>query len=562
MNSDHQVMTSRPQTLLREGLLTSFARFPDKVAIICGNDSYTYAELLSASLSIANTLVEVGVKRGDRVAIYMDNTWPCVVSIYGALFAGATFLAINPQTKADKLGYMLDDSEAKVLITDNHLRNNFLPIVNTTSHLAAVILSGDDFSFYDDTQLSILSFDEIISNSNNLSEPVKVIPNDLAALIYTSGSTGFPKGVMQTHQSMVFAAWSLIEYQRLSEDDRILLVLPIAFDYGLYQLLMTVKIGATLIIERSFTFPAQVYKSIISNSITVFPAVPTILAMIISSHKKKALHFPSITKLTSTAADLPPSFIPYLHDIFPNSLIFKMYGLTECKRVCYLEPELLDLHPESVGRAIPGTETYLLSPEGQPVPMGEPGILYVRGPHIMAGYWKQPELSKAMLKPGKFPGERVLCTHDYFRVDEDELLYFIGRSDDIIKTRGEKVSPVEVEKVLQSFSGINEVCVVGVFDEILGQAIQAFVVTDSEPAPTEKEIKKLCLLHLENFMVPKEIVFLNSLPKTPNGKVNKIILKEMIANEIAHQDTLSNTHSNNRKPENSGGQRADRHLAE
>lgn len=520
--------TSRPQRLLREGLLTSAALFPDKEAIVIGEKSYTYSQLQNAAMSIAYSLLEMGVKRGDRVAVYMDNTWPCIASIYGILFAGAAFLTINPQTKADKLKYILQDSEATVLVTDSHLHKVYAPVLLETKNIAAVILSGTNkinSALENNHPIPILDFEQLVSSSKQLSKPVEVIPNDLAALIYTSGSTGFPKGVMQTHQSMVFAAWSLIEYQRLSADDKILLVLPLAFDYGLYQLLMAAKLGATLVVERSFTFPAVVYKTIINNGVTVFPAVPTILAMMIASHKKKALHFPSITRLTNTAAALTPGFIPYLHEIFPNALIYKMYGLTECKRVCYLEPELVDTHPDSVGRAIPGTETYLLSPEGDPVPVGEPGILYVRGPHIMAGYWKQAKLSKEMLKPGPIPGERVLCTQDYFRLDENGLLYFIGRNDDIIKTRGEKVSPVEVENVLQGIPGINEAGIIGVFDESLGQAVQAFVVLDSASRLTEKQIRKICLARLENFMVPRDIFFLDRLPKTSNGKVDKLSLK-------------------------------------
>lgn len=528
MNTPIQSVPGRPQRLLRDGLIASARRFSDKDAVIVEGKSYTYAELYKAASSLARALQERGVKRGDRVAVYMDNTWPCIVSIYATLLSGGVFFTINPQTKADKLEYVLNNSETKLLLTDSHLVKVFTQALKNTPLVKNIISSGKEF---DDSELGNIHcerFDDVLSNNNPLELPVEVIPNDLAALIYTSGSTGFPKGVMQTHQSMVFAAWSLIEYQRLTENDRILLVLPIAFDYGLYQLLMAVKLGATLVVERSFTFPVKVYQRIEECGVTVFPAVPTIFAMMISAHKKKKLSFPSITRITNTAAALPADFIPYLHEIFPNALIYKMYGLTECKRVCYLEPELVDKNPSSVGRAIPGTEVYLLTEEGESVPAGEPGILYVRGPHIMAGYWKDPERSEKMLKPGKFPGERVLCTHDLFRMDEEGLLYFVGRSDDIIKTRGEKVSPVEVENVLHGISGVKEVGVVGVQDEVLGQAINAFVVMEADSDLNDKKIKKYCLSHLENFMVPGEIIFLDKLPKTSNGKIDKLALQEMV----------------------------------
>jgi len=528
MNTARQILPGRPQRLLRDGLIASVARTPDKDAVIVEGKPYTYYELYDASARLAQALKERGVQRGDRIAIYMDNTWPCIVSIYAALLSGGVFFTINPQTKADKLEFVLNDSEAKILLTDSHLAKVYTQALAKAPLVKNVISSGKKLEDVELKDILIESFDDVLSNNEPIDSPVEVIPNDLAALIYTSGSTGFPKGVMQTHQSMVFAAWSLIEYQRLSENDRILLVLPIAFDYGLYQLLMSIKLGATLVVERSFTFPVKVYQRMEEQSVTVFPAVPTIFAMMISAHKKKELCFPSITRITNTAAALPADFIPYLHEIFPNALIYKMYGLTECKRVCYLEPELVDINPRSVGRAIPGTEVYLLSAEGNPVPVGEHGILHVRGPHIMAGYWKDPERSKKMLKVGDLPGERVLCTHDLFKMDEEGLLYFVGRSDDIIKTRGEKVSPVEVENILHGIEGIKEVGIIGVQDNVLGQAIKAFVVLEESSDLNDKMIKKYCLSYLENFMVPNEFIFIDKLPKTSNGKIDKNVLQEMV----------------------------------
>ena len=526
MNLDAARLTVRPQRLLRDGMLAAVARHPEKVAIVIEGKSYTYAELLDTSLKLAHGLVERGVEKGDRVAIYMDNTWPCVTSIYATLLAGAVFLVINPQTKADKLEFVLNDSDAKILLTDVHLANIFSEAVKPNTQLVGIISSGDLGQSEFDLPVPVDSFNNVIEHTEPLSEPVKVIPNDLAALIYTSGSTGFPKGVMQTHQSMVFAAWSLIEYQRLTEQHRIMLVLPIAFDYGLYQLLMTMKLGATLIVERSFTFPALIYKRIEEFEASVFPGVPTIFAMMISSHKKKPLCFPTINRITNTAAALPEEFVPSLKEIFPNALIYKMYGLTECKRVSYLEPELVDEKPASVGKAIPGTEIYLLSQDGKAVPPGETGILYVRGPHVMAGYWKQPELSARMLKSGKLPGERVLCTQDWFRMDEDGFFYFVGRTDDIIKTRGEKVSPIEVENVLHGMPEIREAAVIGIPDETFGQSIKAYVSLEKNADLNDKKIKKYCMAHLENFMVPKDIVFMDDLPKTANGKIDKKFLAE------------------------------------
>jgi acyl-coenzyme A synthetase/AMP-(fatty) acid ligase len=231
------------------------------------------------------------------------------------------------------------------------------------------------------------------------------------------------------------------------------------------------------------------------------------------------LSFDCIEKVTNTAAALPAEFIPDLKKIFPKALIFKMYGLTECKRVCYLEPELVDIKPGSVGKAIPGTEVYLLSPEGNPVPAGERGILHIRGPHVMLGYWHKEELSKEMFQKGCLPGERILCSNDWFKMDEEGFLYFLGRTDDIIKTRGEKVSPVEIENIIYNINGIKEVAVMGITDEIMGEAILAFVTTHGNTKLDSKDILKECISKLESFMIPKEIVFLDEMPKNSNGKM-------------------------------------------
>jgi acyl-CoA synthetase (AMP-forming)/AMP-acid ligase II len=202
-----------------------------------------------------------------------------------------------------------------------------------------------------------------------------------------------------------------------------------------------------------------------------------------------------------------------------------MYGLTECKRVSYLEPELLAERPSSVGKAIPGTEAVVLV-DGRPADPGEVGILHVRGPHVMAGYWNQPELTAEMLVPGPTPGESMLCTHDAFTVDEDGFLYFVGRTDDIIKSGGQKVSPVEIENVLYSLDGVRDAAVVGVPNETLGESIRAFVVLHAGVTMSERDVIRACRTRLEAFMVPHEVVFRSELPATESGKVRKKSLGE------------------------------------
>ena len=494
-----------PQRLLQDSLLASADEHPAKSAVVAEEASRTYAELRDDALRLARVLQEQGLERGDRVALFLDNTIELPTAIFATLAAGGVFMVVNPQTKADKLAYMLRDSEASVLIGDDALMN-----------IAAE--AGDGLATVK-TTISTRELPELLRAAEPEPRNVGTIPSDLAALIYTSGSTGQPKGVMMTHQAMVFTAGSVAEYLRLGEDDRILNVLPLAFDYGLYQLLMAMRIGGTLVLERSFAFPAKTLKRIDEEEVTVFPGVPTVFATLLST-KTRTPH-PSVRRVTNTAAGLPPSFHDGLHELFPNALIFRMYGLTECKRVSYLEPELVDEKPTSVGRPIPGTEAFVLDEEGRPVEPGETGILYVRGPHVMAGYWNLPEQTAHMLKEGPVPGERMLCTHDHFTIDKDGFLYFVGRTDDIIKTRGEKVSPLEVENALHAIPGVSQAAVIGVPDQVLGEAIQAYVVLDEGAELTEQEIIRACRERLENFMVPRDIVLLDELPQTDTGKVRK-----------------------------------------
>ncbi len=506
----------KAQRLLHDSLLQRGASDErNRTALIADGRSYSFGELLEAAERLAGALRRRGVGRGDRVAIFLENSWACATAIFGTLIAGGVFVLVNPQTKADKLAFILKDSGARALIAEGALEAVALEALGRLEEPPAVIFAGRYAAG------TAESLEAVLAAAEPPAEPAPVIPLDLAAIIYTSGSTGTPKGVMQTHQAMVFTVGSLIQYLRLTENERILCVLPLSFDYGLYQLLMAIALSACLVLERSFTFLGQVLGRVRDERITVFPGVPTIFATLLAAHRRAPLSFPWVTRVTNTAAALPDEFLGGLREIFPNALIYKMYGLTECKRVSYLEPELIDAKPGSVGKAIPGTEVYLLSADGQPVPPGETGILYVRGPHVMAGYWNRPDLTAEMLKPGRLPGERVLCTHDLFRRDDEGFLYFVGRTDDIIKSRGEKVSPVEVENALHRIPGVLEAAVVGVSDLLLGEAVLAYVVTDPAAGLTAQSLRAASAAFLESHMVPAQVFLCEQLPKSSNGKIDK-----------------------------------------
>ncbi len=507
--------------LLHDFLEHSAARLADKVALVVKGARLTYGELDRQANALANALEKAGVERGDRVVVFADNTVETVVSFWGVLKANAVISVVNPLTKADKLTYYLNDCRAKVMITDMHLANVFAESAPHAEHLKQVIVSGT----LDEKRLAGVK--NVVSWSKALDAHAKTAPKrrcldiDLAAIIYTSGSTGDPKGVMLTHRNMLTAATSISTYLEMREDDVVLGVLPLAFDYGLYQLIMSFRVGARLVLERSFAFPAQVLKVMADEKVTGFPGVPTIYAILAELKNLKDFDLSAIRYVTNTAAALPVKHITMLRDLFPTARIYSMYGLTECKRCTYLPYQDIDRKPTSVGIAIPNTELWIVDENDQKVGPNTVGQLVIRGATVMKGYWEKPEATAKKLRPGPIPGEQVLYTGDFCRLDEEGYLYFVGRMDDIIKSRGEKVAPKEVETALMNIKGVKEAAVIGVPDEILGQAVKAFVVLEQGVSFTDKDLMKECQKRLENFMVPKFIEFIAELPKTTTGKIKK-----------------------------------------
>lgn len=501
-------------TLVNYFLELSAVKTPDKVALIHQGKRLTYAEIDAMANSLAVALIDLGIERGDRVAVFMDNSIETVISIFAALKAGGAFMVINYSTKAEKLEYIINDSSAKVIITQD-IRAKIVRSINCPN-LKTIIMSGSH-----STSLSYIPYEELIESNTNEAVISNCIDLDLASIIYTSGSTGRPKGVMLSHLNMVSAAHSITTYLENTQDDIIVVLLPLSFDYGLYQILMGFKIGATVVLEKSFAYPYQVVDTIIKEKITGFPGVPTIFAFLLQMKDISKNDFSSLRYITNTAAALPISHIKRLRELFPKAKLYSMYGLTECKRVSYLPPDELERRPNSVGKGMPNEEVYIVDERDVKVGPGEVGELVIRGSNVMLGYWGMPEETANRLRPGKYPGERVLYTGDLFKMDEEGYLYFVARKDDIIKSRGEKVSPKEIENVLYSLEGVIEAAVIGVPDKILGESIKAFIVLEKDSKLTEKDILRYCSQHLENFMIPKYVEIMQSLPKTTSGKIAK-----------------------------------------
>ena len=511
--------------LVGEFLEDSAQRFCDKTALVAGDRRLTYGELDLHCNRLARALVAQGIGRGDRVAVYFDPSVETVLAIHAILKAGAVFLPVDPAAKSEKLAYVLCDCRAAGLITDRRKWDAVGPALGKTPQLKVVVLAGSGASDFRLNDKQFLSLEEILAqeDSRPLMESLS-IDLDLAALIYTSGSTGRSKGVMLTHLNLVSAITSITTYLENTANDVILNVLPLSFSYGLSQVLTAFKAGATLVLERSFMYPAVVLDRLAKERVTGLAIVPTVAA-ILSQMNLEKLDVSSLRYITNAAAPLSPERLRTLKRLFPGAKIYSMHGLTECIRTTYLPPDQLDVRPTSVGRGMPNIELYVVDEKGERVGPGTVGELVVRGSNVMRGYWEMPEETDRALRPGPLPGEKVLFTGDLFKTDEEGYLYFVSRKDDIIKTVGEKVSPKEVEDVLYTLEGVAEAAVIGVPDAILGNAIKAVITVHPGAQLTEQSVRSHCSRHLEDIKVPKFVEFRDELPKTASGKINKQALK-------------------------------------
>ena len=515
--------------LVHHFLENSAKRLPDKVALICNDQRLTYREINSFADQFAAALVNMGVRRQDRIVIFLDNSAESVMSLFGILKAGAIFIMLSPTMKAKKLTYILNDSGACTLVTQSTKSRIVSTAIDDVPNLRNIIWLGKSNQLPKESpsKITFHLWDEALSR---LPAPCSLssapcIDLDLATIIYTSGSTGDPKGVMSAHYNVVAAAKSISQYLKNVEDDIILDTLPLSFDYGLYQVLMAFLFGGTIVLEKSFAYPYKAIEKLVQERVTGFPIVPTMVAILLQMDDLGKFDLSALRYISNTAAALPVAYIRKLQEIFPHIKIYSMYGLTECKRVSYLPPDQLDKRPESVGIAMPNEEVFIVDEQDREVGSGEVGELVIRGSNVMQGYWNAPEETARTFRPGRYRGDTLLYSGDLFRKDEEGYLYFVARKDDLIKTKGERVSPKEIENALCDMDGVVEAAVIGVPDDIFGQAIKAFIVTDKKSEFTEKKILKYCTRNLESFMVPKYIEFIDSFPKSPSGKIDKKQLK-------------------------------------
>ena len=513
-------------TELNQYLEHSARCYPNKIALINGKQHMSYDELDRTANQFAHYLLNRGVFRGDRVVATLGNTVESVIVFWGALKIGAIISLISPDITGDKLDYILKDSGASALIcTSPQYQDIFTYIQNKAYSLSCILLKDAEEA---SSVLPTEHFSEALKKFPSTPVVSKALDIDLASIIYTSGSTGEPKGVMLTHRNMLAASTSINQYLGHTTEDIIISALPISFDYGLYQMIMAFSMGATLILEVDFFWPAQFLKKIASFKATVLPVVPSMVPLLEKHGKKFPYDVSSIRCVTNTGAALNLKHIDMLKNQFSAARIFSMYGLTECKRCTYLPPEKIDQKPNSIGIAIPNTELWITDESGQRLGPNQLGQLVIRGATVMKGYWNKPDKTAEKLKDGPIPGEKILYTGDYCWLDEEGYLYFHGRMDEVLKCRGIKVSPKEVEVYLMKHPSVLEAAIIGVEDLDWGTAIHAIVAGEEI---SHQELQQYCQHGLPSEQQPKFLSILKTLPKSSNGKIDKLALKARFQSE-------------------------------
>jgi len=484
--------------------------YVDKPAVIAAGGRLSYAHLDAASRLLAEELVRQGAKRGDRVAVWIANSCAASVAVWGALRAGCVLVPIHAALRGGSLLAVLGDAEPHYVVAALESIGALHSVIANMPTPAVVVplrLDGE------------VPLPRIQSNSPSLPAD-----DDLASILYTSGSTGVPKGVMLSHGNMEAAVRAVNAYLGLNATDVIYSPLPLSSSYGLYQLILGLSVGSTVVLDRSFSFPAQSLTLLATERATVIAGVPTMYAWLARTPMVERFDLSHVRLLTSAAAALPVEHAQRVRKRFPNARLYVMYGQTECKRISYLHPDDLDRKPGSIGRGMPFQEHAVIDESGARVPPGGTGQLVVRGPHVMQGYWRNPSETARKLRPIQDSADLWLHTEDLVHVDGDGYLYFVGRTDDIIKVGGNKVSPLEVEDVICRMPQVFEVAVVGIPDDTWGAVAKAFIVLEEGLQLDAGEVLRFCARHLRPFMIPKSVAFVKHLPKTESGKVRKSAL--------------------------------------
>ena len=506
---------------IHDYLINSAAKNPTKVALVHAGKRYTYSDLLTATKSIACWLQEQNYPVGFRGAILTDDPFEYITSYFAILMAGGVAVGLNTQTSGRSLRVVLNDSTPSLLFLHAKFQRYLSAAATSIEHEMVVVGRNLKKTTPEELIITLQELDEILRYpSDGFLEDVELDPSSLAQLIYTSGTTGTPKGVMLRHSNLIANTESIIGYLGLTENDRVMAVLPFFYSYGNSIMLTHIAVGASLVVNQNFLYPNTVLDEMIAENVTGFSGVPSTFAILLH---RSAIHdyvFPSLRYLTQAGAAMSPALARQLQDVFPDVPIYIMYGQTEASaRLSYLAPDDLLAKAGSIGKAIPGVTLKLLDKAAEPVSLGEVGEIVAQGDNIMAGYWRKPEETNQVLRQGE------LWTGDLARQDDEGYFYIVSRKTEMIKSGSHRIAPKEIEEVLHEHEAVHEVAVIGVADEILGEGIKACVVQKDGCDCTNRELIKHCRKNLPAFKVPHVIEMYKALPKTATGKIKKAELE-------------------------------------
>ena len=494
---------------IEEALLRRAAVSPDALALEDLDRRLSYGALLSWASAFADLLLQRGCRRGDHVAVFLDKSFEQVVALLGIWLAGGVAVPIAPTLKRQQLEYIVTHSESVFLVsTPFKLRRAFADFLATPEAPGMPAL---------------IAVPEPGQAAHAPPAPVEPGRDEAAALLYTSGSTGLPKGVVVSHENLCAGARIVSGYLEIRPDDRILSVLPFSFDYGLNQLLISVRAGACLVLQRSLR-AVDIVLTLERAAITVLAGVPTLWLQLLdpmSGFERTAL--PALRIMTNTGGVFPVEAVRRYRQRLPDCRIFLMYGLTEAFRSTFLPPAQIDERPSSMGKAIPECEMLVVDDSGAIVAPGQPGELVHRGPTVSLGYWRDPDATAHKFRPDPLDpsaARPVVYSGDIVQKDEEGYLYFVGRRDQMIKAYGYRISPNEVESLIFQSGWVREVVVVGVADELAGQRTVAYCIPGD--GFSADALMAFCRREMPSYMIPREIIACDDFPRTGSGKVDRV----------------------------------------
>jgi len=497
---------------------------PEQSACIHENDVVTYGEMECRANRVAHTLRQLGVRRGDRVALLIENSSDYIAAYYGILKCGAVTVAIYTTTTAKTLSFILNDCEVCALLTQSKHLALLEELSNQLPKLRAVVVvddqSGSGSLAGQSWPWRIIESIEVAQQPDT-SLNLPMIDLNLASIIYTSGSTGDPRGATLSHLNIVTNTRSIVSYLSLTQKDRIMVVLPFPYVYGKSLLNTHIAVGATVIIDNRFIFPNVVLRTMEEKAATGFAGVPSTYAILLGKSAVRKMEFPALRYLTQAGGAMAPTLIREVMEVFHGKKLYIMYGATEASaRLSFLPPEELPRKIGSIGKPIPNVELCLIKDSGEEAGPNEAGEIVARGANIMQGYWNQPEETKAVLT------EHGFHTGDLGRMDEEGFFFVVGRKRDMIKSAGNRVSAKEIEEIILEHPNILETAVIGIPDQYIGEAICAHVVPKNGVPVLSDELIAYCKSRLPEYKVPRTVIVRESLPKNASGKIMKEQLRK------------------------------------